>query len=124
MASLSNSRRSHSTFYLLPSGAIDAKNGLWAAVEDGNKVVLSFTWPSVLLSPKILMRSILACCSEIDVGQGALLMQGIMDYLERFQKNKEILLSRLAASDQALVKNSLDKIYPFNINQDNLIHSN
>ncbi len=59
-----------------------------ATVEGEDTVVLSFTWPSILLNPTVLMNSILSFCSDMEICQGTLLMQGIMGFIEQFQQRK------------------------------------
>ena len=73
----------------LSSGVIDMANGVTVSVIGSDSINMAISWPSLMLEPMIVMNAMLPFCTDIDVTHGNFLSQGIMDYLEKFQKRED-----------------------------------
>jgi len=77
-----------SVLIVLPTGVLDRDDGVAAEVLD-DTVTVTFTWPRVLVDANKLMGAILSFCKDMDIGQGTLLAQGLMDYTEPLQSRED-----------------------------------
>ncbi len=69
----------------LPSGIIEMDNGVSASAVRRDAIDLAISWPPVMRDPMAMMNAILSFCTDLNVIDGTLLSQGLMDYLEDFQ---------------------------------------
>ena len=76
-----------SVLLLLPTGVLDRPDGVTAEVKD-DVATVTFTWPKVLVDANKLMDAVLSFCTDMDVGQGTLLAQGLMDFTEPLQSRE------------------------------------
>lgn len=62
---------------VLSTGVLECENGVRAEIMDGDRLLLTFTWPRVIMDAEGIMPALLSFSTDLRDGRGPLLAQGL-----------------------------------------------